>query len=308
MQRINSLLTSWSSLVLLLALTCTANAQVTRQVTDDDGNTVTVPANPQRIVAVSEVDLDALLALGMEPVATLNGRGQNAPTSYLLDQLSDVEIVGEFYQPNLELLLSVEPDLILAGGFPIPTMLELLPEVAPTLITYDIADPWKESFRKIAEQLDKLPEYEAFMADYHSRVEVLAQKLRDQEVETVSIVRWNPNGPVYMLQGSFGVDIMNDLGLKQPEGQTGSGGGHSDVLSLEALHLIDGDFIYFGTLAAEGDAFDTMIAGLSSAPYQQLNAVREGNVLQVDGALFTSMGGPLGAMTILDVIESSLLD
>ncbi len=283
-------------------------AQSVRSVTDDKGQVVSVPVDPQRIVAISEVDLDALLALGITPAGTLNGRGQSAPTQYLLDEVQEVAIVGEFFQPNIEMLLQLQPDLILAGGFPIPPMLELLPEIAPTLITYDIADDWKTSFRKIATMLEKEAEHAKFMADYDARIAELRPRLAAQDVRVVSVVRWNPNGPVYMMPDSFANKILTDLGLERPVGQVGSGAAHSEVLSLEALHLIDGDFIFFGTLSSEGEAFEAMTAGINSAPYRQLNAVQQGNVLQVDGSLFTSMGGPLGAMRILDIVEENLLD
>jgi len=61
-------------MLLLLVLGSTANAQ-TREVVDAFGETVTIPANPQRIVVLSEIDLDIALALGVEPVGAVNGRG-----------------------------------------------------------------------------------------------------------------------------------------------------------------------------------------------------------------------------------------
>ncbi|TXS33716.1 ABC transporter substrate-binding protein, partial [Streptomyces sp. gb1(2016)] len=45
-----------------------AGTAVTTRVTDATGTKVKVPATPERVVALSEMDLDASLALGVEPV------------------------------------------------------------------------------------------------------------------------------------------------------------------------------------------------------------------------------------------------
>src|SRR5690606_6699781 len=37
---------------------------------------ICVPENPQRIVTITDSDLDAVLALGLQPVGVTNGRGQ----------------------------------------------------------------------------------------------------------------------------------------------------------------------------------------------------------------------------------------
>src|SRR5690606_41647420 len=59
----------------LAAPTPVSQAQgATRIVVDARGTEVTVPAQPKRIVALSEADLDSLLALGVKPVGTVQGR------------------------------------------------------------------------------------------------------------------------------------------------------------------------------------------------------------------------------------------
>lgn len=53
-----------------------SSAAKTNQVTDATGTSVKVPAAPERVVALSEMDLDAALALGVKPVGLTAGRGQ----------------------------------------------------------------------------------------------------------------------------------------------------------------------------------------------------------------------------------------
>mgnify|MGYP000648332214 CR=1 FL=1 len=96
------------SLPLLLAsqLLSTAAVADTRQIEDAFGNPVSVPSAPQRVITLSELDLDAALALGITPVGTINGRGQAAPPHYLDSKvLSGIKVVGDIDNPNLETLL-----------------------------------------------------------------------------------------------------------------------------------------------------------------------------------------------------------
>src|SRR5688572_11052587 len=62
-----------------------AAASATRAVTVTDvtGTKVEVPRAAKRVVALSEQDLDATLALGLKPVGAVNGRGQQKPPAYL---------------------------------------------------------------------------------------------------------------------------------------------------------------------------------------------------------------------------------
>jgi ABC-type Fe3+-hydroxamate transport system substrate-binding protein len=75
--------------VLMLASLVGFQTQVdneTRQVTDADGKTQVLPAQPKRVVVLSKIDLDSALTLGLQPVGTVNGRGQSTLPRYLLQQ------------------------------------------------------------------------------------------------------------------------------------------------------------------------------------------------------------------------------
>ncbi len=71
--------------MLMLAIQAQAGSE-TRQVTDADGKTQVVPAQPKRVVVLSEIDLDSALTLGLQPVGTVNGCGQSTLPRYLLQQ------------------------------------------------------------------------------------------------------------------------------------------------------------------------------------------------------------------------------
>ena len=287
----------------LLALPAYAD---TRQVTDAMGNTVTVPEAPQRVITLSEIDLDTALTLGVTPVGTINGRGQAAPPRYLDGKLpAGIEVVGDIDNPNLETLLELQPDLILTGPVK-PEQLAILNEIAPTVITFNWARPWQESMQRTAQALNKEAEAKAVLERYRARVEAARQRLAAHQGETLSIVRWNPKGPSYMFKDAFASTVAEDVGLLRPAHQQDRGHTHSMALSLESLELLDADWLVIGTLATSGEAVEAMNQAEQTPAFRQLSAIQAKRFGAVDGSLWTSLGGPMAALQVIDDIEALL--
>src|SRR4051794_11800148 len=80
----------------------TGSAGSTRTVTDAKGTPVQVPAQPRRVVALSEPTLDGTLALGLTPVGTTNGRGQSSVPNYLTGRAEGIPVVANIGSPDLE--------------------------------------------------------------------------------------------------------------------------------------------------------------------------------------------------------------
>ncbi|QPC81815.1 ABC transporter substrate-binding protein [Phototrophicus methaneseepsis] len=278
-----------------------------RAVEDATGVSVCVPEEPQRILALMESDLDALVALGIEPIGTTNGRGQPTPPRYLQDELEGVEIVGEFYNPNLEQVLALDPDLILFGGYTNEDVLAQLNEIAPTINTFSLGETWQSHFTRVGEILNMQEETADFIASYDERVAALQESLGDAIGSVANIVRWNPDGPAIMLPDAFSSRVLLDVGFVRPEGLEGEGVGHTPTISLEQLGEIDGDWLFIGTLAEAGDAADLLAETMESPLFQALNAVQADHVVYIDGSLWTSIGGPVAAMTVLDDVEAAVI-
>ncbi|WP_336751436.1 amonabactin ABC transporter substrate-binding protein [Aeromonas hydrophila] len=292
--------------VLMLASLVGFQAQAgseTRQVTDADGKTQVVPAQPKRVVVLSEIDLDSALTLGLQPVGTVNGRGQSTLPRYLLQQAGkEIAVVGDLDNPNLEKLIDLEPDLILTGQTK-PELLALLKEIAPTVVTGNWGDSWKEIFNRSAHVLNRDAEAKTFLAQYDARLQQARSKLAKHQGERLSIVRWNPKGPSYMHGGTFASSVVEEMGLTRPTHQIGDKTPHSPALSLESLNLLDGDWLVIGTLSASGDAVDAMKQAEQTPAFQQLGAIKSKRFGAVDGSLWTSTGGPQAALKVIDDVE-----
>lgn len=286
-----------------------APAQAERTITDASGAQLRVPAAPQRVVTLTENDLDGALALGLTPVGSVNGRGQPGLPAYLGQRSAGIESVGSLAEPSLEKLAALKPDLILAGNM-IPQIEALLPnlqKIAPVVKTYKAGDDWKTAFAGAAAALNRDAEAQTFLADYTSRAAAIKAKLPAGLPAEASVVRWMPEGPVVMAPASFSSLVLADLGLTRPAAHAelvGSHGAHSDPLSMERLGVIDSGWLFIGTLNAEGGA--ALETARKSPLFQQLNVVKQNHVAVVDGAVWTSVGGPLAALAVLGDVEAAL--
>ncbi|MEM7125987.1 MAG: ABC transporter substrate-binding protein [Chloroflexota bacterium] len=164
----------------------------TRIVTDDLGREVEIPANPQKVVFADEEHASMVTSLGYVPyamawsyqedfVSTLEGIGGNVA------DLSPIISVGERNQPNVEKILTLEPDLIVWVDWAEEEILSQLEEIAPTLAMnprhdvgggYDIG-PGGPRYSKqriyasivgLEGKLDaQIAEYESLLADVKER-------------------------------------------------------------------------------------------------------------------------------------------
>lgn len=296
----------------------------TRTVTDVEGTEVKVPENPQRVVALSEPTLDAVLALGITPVGTISGRGQSTVSSYLLDKAGSVPIMGSVSELNFEAIGNAQPDLIVVDGTSVnnnPPVIESLRKIAPVVYTGYAGGDWRDNLAMVADAVNKKDAAAQVEATYDNTVAEMKAQLGPKYGDaTFSIVRWQGNAPSLILKELPAGRVLNDLGLKRPSAQDKEGRGHSEPVSIENLKDIDADYMFFGSLGGSsvgnpnaGGSADTAgsVEALNGATsvqgFTDLTAYKENHIIPVDGAAWTSTGGPLLAQRILSDIKTNLL-
>ncbi|MFF9567373.1 ABC transporter substrate-binding protein [Streptomyces sp. NPDC014685] len=280
-------------------------ASATRTVKDATGRAVEVPAHPKRIVTLTQEELDAVLALGVKPVGITNGQGLNKPPAYLADKVEGIDVVGNLLQPVMDKVVAAKPDLILAGDMQDEQVLEQLREITPaTLVTMAPTDDWKLSLRGIGNALNKLDVANKVISEHESAAKAAGEKLGGNKGAEVSIVRWNPDGPSWMENKQFASGIALEMGLKRPKTQNKDGNAHTPSLSLEKINEIDGDWLFLSTLTSDGE--QALEEVQSKAAYKELNAVKEGHVVTVNGSVWSTRGGPLAADEVIKDISKAL--
>jgi iron complex transport system substrate-binding protein len=244
-----------------------------------------IPLNPQRVVALWMGTFSSSLALGVKPVATLWSPVEPFP-AHLQDKVDDVEIVANAdWQPNLERILRLKPDLILSTTR-WQNINAQLASIAPTVVIDQPAPPppWQEHLEAVAKVLNKEQESKQLIDDYWRRVEQLKQALGDRRHQIqVSVITVNPPYGIFTSGKKHPTGaVLNDIGLKRPPAQSGDFFTMSNI-SYERLSVIDGDVLFLAYRG--GEPAKEALAKLQQNPlWQKLKVVQQNRVYFVDSA------------------------
>lgn len=285
-----------------------STASATRTITDAQGRKVKVPTEPQKVVALSEPTLDAALALGVEPVGATAGRGQTGVSTYLADKASKAQVVATVAEADMEKLATLQPDLILLDETTgAKRELSKLQAIAPTVVTAKLNEDWKVAFTATADALNKKDQGAKILSDFDADVAATKEKLGANAGAAVSVIRWQDNAPSVVGKGKGHVgSTLSALGLDRPTDQQGESSGHSEPVSLEKLTTIDGDWLFFGTLADKADGEKAYAEAQKVPNFSKLEAEKQGHVVVIQGSAWNSAGGPLAAGIVLDDVTTAL--
>lgn len=87
----------------------------TRVVEDGNGRRVTIPKQPQRIIALNSSNIDLIYGAGGSVIARPN---RVSVRESVMEQIKDLPLVGESGAPSVETIVSLKPDLVLGLNMP----------------------------------------------------------------------------------------------------------------------------------------------------------------------------------------------
>lgn len=267
-----------------------------------------VPFNPQRIVVLDSVMLEAATALDEKPVGS--------PLEYIMSPVSTegIEDLGDVEAMNLERVLALKPDLIL-GLAESTAPYSQLSQIAPTvLVDFEHSGEWKEHFAFVGEVLGKSEEVDRVMSDYYQRAKEFQQKMSNSRKTDVSIVRIYPTQINLYTKAGFPGTILEDAGLSRPPSQDlnlEETKGLADnpiqyTISEEVIDKADGDAVF--VVVGDWDAkIDEVLTSLKADPlWLKLEAVQQGKVYEVPDYWLGS--GAIAANAVLDDLFEYLLE
>lgn len=262
----------------------TAPAQpATRVIKDAKGRDVTIPTKPQRII--SHYFPAETAALGVKAVGT-----NYATATQILskEQLEGVEdIGGQGVNPNLEKILSLNPDLILVPDFLEPNGVESLAKIAPTVVVSYTVDVFTR-LKTLGDITGKTKEAEEWIAKYNKK----AQEKRDQlkpyvkpgETATAFVLFQDKKLYVYGNQ-RLGSTMYDALGFVRPEKASKLFEGDKDALwqtiSAETLPDYASDRIFIVVNESNPDVKKAAEEFLGSPVWKNLPAVKNGKAYVV---------------------------
>lgn len=263
----------------------------------------TVPAEPQRVIVLTNEATDMALALGITPVGAVKSWSGEPYYDYITDDMRDVPIVGDELQPSLEQIAALQPDLIIGSQVRQGPIYEQLSAIAPTVFSEIIGETWQENLLLYGQALNREAEAKTLLAEWDARVAELREKWSDRDLE-VSLVRFMPGAARIYLKDSFPGQILEEVGLQRPSDQDQAG--FAQEVSLEQIPQMNGDVLFYFTYTGEGDnqAPNAVTTPWTSHPlWKQLDVVQSGQAYPVSDVVWTMAGGIQAAHLLLDDLE-----
>lgn len=253
---------------------------------------VDAPQNPKTIAVFDVAAADTLDALGVPIAGTLNG--------LYVDYLRDVEDkavdLGTFWEPDVEALHAMQPDLIVVGSRS-SDQVELLSKIAPSIdmtVGYDT----------VGEALDRLEAYGEIFGRQDRAAELKAEfEAKLAAVKAAAAGKGNAlavmtNGPkisAYGTGGRFGW-LHDTIGLPEAAPEIGQSI-HGESISFEFIQEKDPDWlIVVDRLAAIGRPGEGAAATLDNVLVQDTKAWKSGQVVYLNAADIYIAGGGIQSM------------
>ncbi|MEL6401993.1 MAG: iron-siderophore ABC transporter substrate-binding protein [Cyanobacteria bacterium J06626_4] len=277
-----------------------------------------VPYQAERIATLDGVSFENAVALGLQPIATVN----LAFTELLLaEQLSNSTNIGDYNAPNLERVLQLAPDLIL-GLEEQQSVYSQAAQIAPTvLVPFEHSGEWKEIFTFTADALGRAEQAQAVMAAYNERSQAFQQTImanlppqNEGRLPTISVVRLFPDGITLYTKVGFIGTVLEDVALPRPPSQdlnmaetvAIAGDTIQYTITKESFEQADADAIFI-IVGSWDDRIKDVLAELKADPlWSKLAAVQQGNVYEVGDHWVGS--GPIAANAVIDDLFKYLIE
>lgn len=279
-------------------------------VEDAFGKQVTLPGDPQRIVAADPTTMGNMLALGVIPVGGWYDSVDLAPhlAEYLPDGIDNVAVNEEL---DFEKLLSLRPDLVVTWGTYQGTPYrrkecQRMADAVPTYC-YDFDEVYEEGLTgnvlELGKGLGMEEEAQTVVDRWDARVTELRTKVEEVgfDEHPVSVVRVEGPNSYSIRIGSTESIVFRALGIPQPEGQRDPTKWEIEI-GAEQLGMLNESW----ALVVYNLSDLTQEAIESNEVWNALTPVREGRVAFVAPEPWYS-SDIVGAMTILDDVETKLL-
>ena len=278
----------------------TANPSIT--LTDGLNRTVTITGPAQRVVSLAPANMETLFAIGAGPQVV----GRDETSDYPSEALT-LPTVGGYSGFNLEAIVALHPDLVLAGGINTPELVASLEQLGLTV--YYLANPntleeMYANLETVAKLTGRQSEAAALVESLKSRVAVVDEKIKSvSSAPTVyyELDATDPTKPYTAGPGTF-VDVLIDRA-----GGKNIGAGLSSQypqINLEQLVVINPDIIILGD-SAYGET-PAKVAARSG--WETLSAVQSGQIYAFDDNLVSRPGPRLvdGLETLAKLLHPDL--
>lgn len=267
-----------------------------------------------RVVALEWIYSEELIALGIQPVGNADNKEYKiwvTDEATLADSVTDV---GLRWEPNLETIASLQPDLIISNTDNNDAIYNQLNDIAPTIEF----DPYPNEgdaytgmvndFKTIAAAVGKSAEADKVLADLDEHYEAAKKKLaaagKDNFNYVITQAFSSQNSATLRMftDTSTVVQTLNRIGLTSDwKSNKFEKYGFTDA-TFESLPAVsDSNFIYI--VQEDDNVFGDSVK--DNTVWNGLNFVKENRTYAIDGDTWT-FGGPLSSKALVDRVVDAI--
>jgi iron complex transport system substrate-binding protein len=269
-------------------------------VTDDEGTTVDVAARPEKIVSLTPATTEILFAIGAGDRVVATDDGSDYP-----DEAVSLPDVATFSSVDVEKVVALEPDLVLAGGLgftPADAITRLRDLDLPVIVVYaPSVDGVYKDIEMIGTATGTAEAATTLTADMKSDMQSVNGAVSSQSPKPRVLYEVgydDTTGAIYApADDSFVAEMVTLAGADTIT----TGDPNTYEISLEALIAKDPELIVLGTNPFYSPTPDSVAA---RPGWDALTAVRDGDIRPVRDIEITRPGPrlPIGLRNLVQVI------
>ncbi|MFZ3579605.1 ABC transporter substrate-binding protein [Virgibacillus sp. DJP39] len=263
-----------------------------------------VPVNPEKIVALEFSYVDALAALGISPIGIADDDDASRIIEPISKKIDDYTSVGTRKQPSLEIISSLQPDLIIADLQRHKDVYKQLSDIAPTIMLTSLSADYNqilEGFEKIASAVGKEDKGKEVLEAHKKRMEEIKAQVPENEDRTVLPAVVTADAFYAHNMDSYTGSLLESIGLKNA---IQDGSDRYNKINLEQVVKFNPDVFFF---MQAGD--ETIVDQWKDNPlWQDVSAVKNNQVYTVDRNTWSRFRGLISSEAILEEAVSNLYD
>lgn len=260
---------------------------------DSTNKEITIQSQPKRIVSLSPNFTETIFALNKQN--TLVGRTDfcNYPK-----EVSKIQSVGTIIDPNVEKIVELKPDLVIASNLTKPDNLKKLEQLNIKVLTFSKTESFENTYsmiKTVGKILNSNPKAYDIVSNMKEKVKNVQEKVKEKKSPTVYyVVSYGTSGDFTAGRDTF-IGKMIDM--------AGGKNAASDITgwnySLEKLVEKNPDILICS------DKLNSKNGIKSAKGYKDLDAVKKNKLFEIDEDIISRQGPRLadGLETLAKIIH-----
>lgn len=259
---------------------------------------VTVPANPERVVALGWSDAETALALGVQPIAASDwlAFGDEGVGPWAEDRYDTAPVLLGTQELDYEQIFELKPDVILDTRSDnskerYDELTKIAPTVAPPADVVPYGTTWRQQLELVSTALGREAEGDKLVGQVEDSFADVAERHPEFAGRTVAVGAYFSEKYGAYVRGDARADFMESIGFTvKPEIQDLASGSFYVDLSREQVELLDADLTVVFPIGSDAAAIkaDRVLNQLPSAKaghlvvledLDMINAFSSGSVL-----------------------------